>query len=161
MDTWHNWEMLLCYARIYHINAKWKGFQELINLSSLSVKCFCCPDAPCKLKCHYLMCWWQTPPRNLHGIQKLLAVVWRMCRSNIELLIQTFYLLVLICPAGFLIKNRHPCSSSSASWRPLIHKQLSLLSSHLPHLSFFSFPAWRPWLIHFHHQSNSPSTACS
>ena len=82
-------------------------------------------------------------------------------RSNTELLIQTFYLLVIIYPAGFLIKDRHPCSSSSTSWRPLFHKQLSKLSSHLPHPSLFSYAAWSLWLIHlFHHWSNSPSIAC-
>lgn len=81
---------------------------------------------------------WSLPPEFM-SIELVMST--ESVRSNTELLIQTFYLLVIIYPAGFLIKDRHPCSSSSTSWRPLFHKQLSKLSSHLPHPSLFSYAA--------------------
>lgn len=74
-----------CYARIDHINAKGKGFQKLINLSSLSVKCCCCSAPPCTLirHCPPLVV---SPPthRNLHGIQNCCLSFWGcgVWRSN-------------------------------------------------------------------------------
>lgn len=140
MDSSHKWEMLLCYARIY---CKWKGFQKLINLSSLSVKCFCHSNGLCILIYLCLMCRWWTPPKKPSWHPGEVTCFedrgYRECLPT-----QTFYLWVMTYPAGFLIKDRHPCNSSSTSWRLLIHKQLYLLSSHLPHLSLFSYPAWSP-----------------
>ena len=244
-----------CYAGIYHINAKGKGFQKLIHSSPLSVKGRCCSGPPCSDTSLSTIAGASTSAQKPSRLPELLLVVLRMwalekqlllldyqvvsnsswcrgslsltisqslpkfmsielvmsiesVRSNTELLIQTLYLLVIIYPAGFLIKDRPPCSmekamaphsstlawkipwaeepgrlqsmgslrvghdwatslsllpcsNSSTSWRPLVHKQLSWLSSHLPHLSLFSYAAWSLWLIHlFHHWSNSPSIAC-
>ena len=134
------------------------GFGEAIAVRSPScVQLFMTPwIAVCQGSLSLTISWSLPKFMSIELVMSIESV-----RSNTELLIQTYYLLVIIYPAGFLINDRHPCSSSSTSWTPLIHKQLSWLSSHVPHLSLFSYAAWSLWLIHlFHHWSNSPSIAC-
>ena len=134
------------------------GFGEAVAVRSPScVQLFMTPwTAACQGSLSLTVSWSLPKFMSIELVMSIQSV-----RSNTELLIQTYYLLVIIYPAGFLINDRHSCSSSSTSWTPLIHKQLSWLSSHVPHLSLFYYSAWSLWLIHlFHHWSNSPSIAC-
>lgn len=96
------------------------------------------------------------PPRNVVAVR-----TWGVEKQSWSLT-QTFYLLVWTDPVGFLIKDSHPCNSSSTSRRLLTHKQPYLFSSLLPHMPFLSYPAWSSWQTHHcHHLSTSPSIAPS